>query len=64
MTDWRNATGHPPRTKAEKVFVRYRNGLESKEAYPTRGQRWSDLGQPWDIVAYRIPEEEAEDRAA
>lgn len=61
---WVRATGVQPRTKAEKVYVKYRNGLVSKQAYPVARQRWSHIGQDWDIVAYFATEEaEADDGA-
>jgi hypothetical protein len=52
-----------PRTRAEKVFVRYRCGLESKQAYPTKRQRWDWRGDDFDIVAYAIAEDRLEEAA-
>jgi hypothetical protein len=64
VSTWRIAQGRKPNTSAERVFVLYRCGLESKAAYPTHGQRWSHENNDFDIVAYRVPEEEQQDRAA
>ena len=58
MNPWRDTKGYRPNTSAEKVFVRYRCGLESKFAYRVDTQRWDYRGDDWDIVAYRVPEEE------
>lgn len=49
---WRETHGMKPRTSAEKVFVRYRCGLESKQAYPVRTTRWDHRGDDFDVVAY------------
>jgi hypothetical protein len=38
--------------------------MESKAAYPTARQRWSHVSDPWDIMAYRVPEAEQKDEAA
>jgi hypothetical protein len=54
---WVETQGSMPRTKAAKVFVRYRCGLESKQAYPVKGQRWSVTGADFDIMAYAVPAE-------
>lgn len=59
MTTWRETRGYKPNTSATKVFVRYRCGLESKQAYPTDRQRWTHEGNDFDIVAYAVPEERA-----
>ena len=60
MTQWREAKGHRPNTSAEKCFVRYRNGLESKHAYSINTQRWDHAdNSPWDIVAYLTEREDA-----
>ena len=65
MNRWRETRGRKPDTSAEAVFVRYRNGLESKAAYSVATTRWSHLANdPWDVVAYRVPEEEQGREAA
>jgi hypothetical protein len=56
---WVAAQGVMPRIKAQKVFVRYRCGLESKQAYPVKGQRWSHQGNDFDIMDYAVPADEA-----
>lgn len=60
---WVRTTGVQPRTRAEKVYVKFRNGLVSKQAYPVKGLRWSDLGDAWDIVAYFAIDEREEQAA-
>jgi hypothetical protein len=60
---WVETHGSIPRTRAEKVFVRYRCGLESKQAYPTKRQRWDWRGDDFDIVAYAVPQERFEEAA-
>lgn len=57
MNEWRATKGYKPNTSAENVFVRYRCGLESKQAYSVASQRWTHEGADFDIVAYRVPEE-------
>ena len=40
-----------------KVWVRFRNGLRSKEAYPASGKgglRWSHRGDAWDVVEWEL----------
>lgn len=56
---WVQTKGMKPRTRAEKVFVQYRCGMVSKEAYPTDKQRWSWSGHDFDIVAYQIGADDA-----
>ena len=63
MSRWFPTHGVKPNTRAEKVWVRYRCGFESKQAYPVATQRWSHLADPWDILEYRA-EEERKDEAA
>lgn len=56
---WRETNGCKPRTRAAKVHVRFRNGLESKQPYTVSTTRWSHRGDndPWDVVAYAVPDE-------
>ena len=60
MNPWRAVKGVRPDTSALEVFVRFRNGLESKAAYKVATTRWTDLGDPWDVVAYRLPDDHSE----
>jgi hypothetical protein len=57
---WIRTTGVQPRTQAEKVYVKYRCGLVSKQPYPVKGQRWSHTGQDFDIIAYFAVDEREE----
>ena len=64
MNRWRDTNGRKPNTSATHVFVRYRNGLESKAAYPVETTRWDHReSNPWDVVAYRVPEEDRSEAA-
>lgn len=60
---WVDSKGIMPRIKAEKVFVRYRCGIESKAPYPVKSQRWGYTGSDFDIVAYCVPAERMEEAA-
>ena len=53
---WVETNGRKPRTKAEKVHVRYRNGLTSKAPYTVSTTRWSQTGDDWDVMAYATEE--------
>jgi hypothetical protein len=57
---WVETKGIMPRIRAEKVFVRYRCGIESKAAYTVKSQRWSLTGSDFDILAYSVPVERAD----
>ena len=59
--NWRDTSCNRPNTSADKVFVRYRCGLESKAAYPTLRQRWDWRGEDFDIVAYAVPPREVDE---
>ena len=52
MTDWQPTNWRPPR--AEKVKVRWREGTESKWDYPPKALNWTDRGEPFDIIAWRV----------
>ena len=54
---WVETHGMKPRTRAEKAFVRYRCGLESREAYRVETMRWNWSGHDFDIMAYAAAEE-------
>lgn len=55
---WVETHVRTPRTERP-LFLKFRNGLESKQAYPTDRQRWTHEGNDFDIVAYAVPEERA-----
>ena len=63
MNRWRAVKGVRPDTSALEVFVRFRNGLESKAAYKVATTRWTNVGDPWDVIAYRVPEEDRSEAA-
>ena len=58
---WRETNGTRPRVKADKLYVKFRNGLCSKTPYTVKTTRWEYRGDndPWDVVAYAVPDEEA-----
>jgi hypothetical protein len=47
---WVATHGRKPRTGERPLFVKFRNGLESKETYSASQLRWSHVGDPWDIM--------------
>lgn len=47
-THWRK-----PRTGDALLFVRFRNGIESKQALPAAKWNWSDRDYNFDIIAAR-----------
>lgn len=49
---WQPTTWTPP--KAERVRVRFREGSESKWDYQPKQLIWTDRGEPFDIIAWRV----------
>lgn len=50
---WVETNGRKPRTGERLLQIRFRNGLESKEAYTAGQMRWTQTGDDWDVVAVR-----------
>lgn len=56
--NWLRNKGYQPKIEG-KVFVEYRCGMVSKVPYTVRTQRWTIIGDDFDIVAYAVPEDVA-----
>jgi hypothetical protein len=48
---WVETQGKRPRTADRLLHVRFRNGEVSKQPYRADQMRWSQSGDPWDVVA-------------
>lgn len=48
---WIETNGQIPRIGEELLYLKFRNGLESKKSYPANRVRWSHVGDDWDVMA-------------
>lgn len=55
---WVETNGRRPRTGDKLLHVRFRNGLESKKPYLASQMRFTQVGDPWDVVAVARAEPE------
>ena len=53
MSEWFQTFGRKPKTGDKPLFVRFRNGMESRFSYVAKQLRWTDTGDDWDIVGVR-----------
>jgi hypothetical protein len=48
--NWVQTNGRKPRTGDKLLLLKFRNGLESKKGYTANQIRWSQVGDPWDVI--------------
>lgn len=50
MTTWHKTNGRKPRSGEKPLRIKFRNGLESQQTYTAAQLRWTQVGDPWDII--------------
>lgn len=53
MSAWVETKGRKPRTGEKALWIKFRNGQESRQTYVAAQLRWNDSGDGWDVVEVR-----------